>query len=243
MTLVESDVVIHREQSDSTALAAKLQAEIAQLRQEIDLLKQEKLDLEILLETTNEHSDCVENQLHEQALEALRQREEWFRTIAETTPVPVLISRILDGRIIYANAAANLAFTNPGSQLVGQCIWDLYCLYCDSQEHDALIGRVLQQGSVQNYELQANQVNGRCRWFSASLRRLMFNDELTLLSAFCDITERKLQEESLRKQIQELQVEIDHTKRVHQVAEIVQSDYFQELQAELQRLQYPTDVD
>jgi PAS domain S-box-containing protein len=201
MTLVEIDLVIHNELPHAAPAVAQLQTEIVQLRQEIAVLRQEKFDLEILLETTTEHSDSVEDQLHEQALEALRQREEWFRTIAEATPVPVLISRILDGQILYANTATILASANSGSSLIGQCIWDLYL---DAQERNTLIERVLQQGSVQNYEFQAQQIDGTCCWFSGSLRYLMFDDEPTILSALCDITERKGQEETLRKQIQEL---------------------------------------
>ena len=39
-----------------------------------------------------------------------------------------------------------------------------------------------------------------------------------------------IQEQSLRKEIEELRIEIDAVKRDKQVAEITDSDYFQELQ-------------
>jgi PAS domain S-box-containing protein len=240
MTLVEIDVVIHHQNSDITGSASGSNAEIMKLRRELTLLKQEKADLEILLETTTEHSDSVENQLHEQALEALRQREEWFRTIAEATPVPVLISRISDGEILYANSAAHLTFARSDVALAGQCISELYC---DANERDTLVNLVLQTGYVQNYELQAKRNDGTPLWIAASLRKLMFDDEPTILSALCDITARKLQEDALRRQIQELRIEIDHNKLAHQVAEIIETDYFQELQAEIERLRYSDPLD
>ncbi|MUG96672.1 hypothetical protein F7734_31770 [Scytonema sp. UIC 10036] len=46
----------------------------------------------------------------------------------------------------------------------------------------------------------------------------------------------KRQEEARKLQIQEIQIEIDLNKLVHQVAEITQTDYFQKLQAEVEYL-------
>lgn len=43
-------------------------------------------------------------------------------------------------------------------------------------------------------------------------------------------------EENLKQQVVELQIEIDQAKRSRQVAEIIQTDYFQELQSEVERL-------
>lgn len=216
------------------------QSEVMRLRQELAVLKQEKNDLEILLETTTEHSDSVTDQLHEKALEALRQREEWFRTIAEATPVPVMISRISDGAILYANTAAKLAFATATSELESQSILNLYH---NPAERDALVEQAIHKGDVQNYELQMQRMDGTCLWVTASLRTLVFDNEPTILSALCDITERKLKEDALRQQLEELQIEIDQTKVACQVAEIVQSDYFQALQAEIQQLQSLTQID
>jgi len=51
-----------------------------------------------------------------------------------------------------------------------------------------------------------------------------------------DITELKQQEESWKRQLEELQIEIDHKQRAKQVAEITSTDYFQELMAEADNL-------
>jgi translation initiation factor 1 (eIF-1/SUI1) len=67
---------------------------------------------------------------------------------------------------------------------------------------------------------------------------LTFNHESTLLTALCDITQRKQEEEALKRQVQEMRIEIDQARRAKQVTEIVQSDYFQQLQAEVERLRY-----
>nr|RNJ65132.1 MAG: MEKHLA domain-containing protein [Leptolyngbya sp. IPPAS B-1204] len=214
----------------------ELRAEVAALRRELSALKQEKTDLEILLEATAEHSDSVEAELHHTAIEALRQSEEWFRTIAEATPVPVMICRVEDSTILYANTAAGVMFGRTAEELLHQRSLEFYH---DPNERYRLLEAVKQDGSVQNFELQCKRADGNLFWVAASLRQLTFNQEPTLLTALHDITERKLAEEALKQQVRDMQIEIDHAKRARQVAEIIQTDYFQQLQAEVEQLRYP----
>jgi PAS domain S-box-containing protein len=215
---------------------SSLQSEIAALKRELKELKQEKADLEILLEATAEHSDSVEAELHSTAIAALKQSEEMFRTIAEATPVPVLISRPEDGTILYANAAASATFGISPEAFLSRSTLELYHDLSDRQK---LLDAIKNDGPVQNFELQCKRSDNTVFWVAASLRRLTFNGELTFLTALCDITERKQAEEVLKRQVQELQIEIDQVKLAQQVAEITQSDYFQELKAEVKRLRHP----
>lgn len=213
---------------------ATLQAENAALNRELAALRQEKTDLEILLETTAEHSDSVEAELHHTAIDALRQSEEWFRMIAEATPVPVLICRMQDSTILYANTAASAMFRLANQDLLGRRSLEL-CYHPNDRQ--TLLSAV-QAGTV-NLELQCQRADGQSFWVAASLRQLTFNHEPTLLTALHDVTQRKLEEEALKQQVREMQIEIDHARRAQQVAEIVQTDYFQQLQAEVERLRYP----
>ncbi|GAB4240687.1 MAG: hypothetical protein Kow00121_67080 [Elainellaceae cyanobacterium] len=215
---------------------AQLQAEVVALKRELTALKQEKTDLEILLEATAEHSDSVEADLHHTAIEALKHSEEWFRTIAEATPVPVLICRVEDGAILYANTAAGITFGLTVEELLKRRSLEFYHCPGDRQQ---LLDVVKCNGFVQNFELQFKRADGTPFWVTASLRQLTFSQEPTVLTALCDITQRKLEEEALKQQVREMQIEIDHAKRVQQVAEIVQTDYFQQLQAEVDLLRYP----
>lgn len=224
------------ELSETELQMTELQAEIAALKRELLALKQEKTDLEILLETTAEHSDSVEAELHHTAIEALQQSEEWFRTIAEATPVPVLICRVEDSAILYANTAASAAFGLISEELVGRQSLEFYH---NPDERHTLLETVKRDGFIQNFELQCQRSDGSLFWVAASLRQLTFNHEPTILTALHDITQRKLEEEALKRQVREMQIEIDHAKRAQQVAEIVQTDYFQQLQAEVERLRYP----
>jgi PAS domain S-box-containing protein len=223
-------------QGSQTEENAELQAEIAALRRELLDLKQEKADLEILLEATAEHSDSVEAELHNTAIAALKQSEEMFRTIAEATPVPVLISRLEDGVVLYANSVASTTFGIPPEEVLSHSTVEFYH---DPSDRQKLLNAIKCDGCVESFELQCERADGSLFWVAASLRRLTFNDEPAFLAALCDITQRKLEEEALKRQVQELQIEIDHARRARQVSEIVQSDYFQQLQAEVEYLRYP----
>ena len=85
--------------------------EIERLRQQVKDLKEEKADLEILLETTAEHSDTVETELRTRAFEAVREGEIKLAQFLEAIPIGVAV---LDsqGRPYYINRA--------GQQLLGQ---------------------------------------------------------------------------------------------------------------------------
>jgi class 3 adenylate cyclase/PAS domain-containing protein len=90
--------------------------EIERLRQQVKDLKEEKADLEILLETTAEHSDTVETELRSRAFEAVREGEIKLAQFLEAIPIGVAV---LDsqGRPYYINRA--------GQQLLGEGVLPL----------------------------------------------------------------------------------------------------------------------
>jgi PAS domain S-box-containing protein len=213
----------------------ELEAEIASLRSELDHLRQEKTDLEILLDATAEHSDVVEAELHSTAIAALKQSEEMFRTIAEAAPVPILVSRLADGTILYANASASQMFGIPIKAFSSRKTLEFYY---DLSDRQRLLEQVERTGSVQGVELQCQRDDRSLLWVTASLQKLVFQEEPALLVALCDITQRKAEEEALKRQVQDMQIEIDRAKCEKQVADIVQSDYFKQIQTEVERLRY-----
>jgi len=79
--------------------------EIASLRQELEQLKTEKVDLEILLDTMAEHSDSVEADLQNKAEEAVRESERRIAQFMEAMPIGVFVVDN-SGRTYYANQMA-----------------------------------------------------------------------------------------------------------------------------------------
>jgi len=104
--------------------------EIERLRQQVKDLKEEKADLEILLETTAEHSDTVETELRSRAFEAVREGEIKLAQFLEAIPIGVAV---LDsqGRPYYINRA--------GQQLLGQGVLQLNSVEDFSQSYQIYI--------------------------------------------------------------------------------------------------------
>ena len=94
--------------------------DVDRLRQELAVLRSEKADLEVLLETITEHSDVVEQTLHEEVQTTLQESEKRFRLILEANPVPVLISAGHDGKILYANASVGHVLGFSRQALLGR---------------------------------------------------------------------------------------------------------------------------
>ena len=108
-------------------------------------LEQERNDLATMLAMTTEHADTVEDDLHENAAEALLKSARQLRMIVEATPAPVLISRLADAEIVYANAMTGTLLRVPGQELLGRRIPELYF---DPADRAPLLKALEDQGFV-----------------------------------------------------------------------------------------------
>ena len=160
----------------------------------LDDVQREKADLEILLETTTEHSDTLEAQLQNTVEKVIRQSEEQLQLIAEASPAPILITQV-DGTILYANAASSATFGLSIQELLGRPVQDFYV---DLTKREQVLADFVLQGSVQNCEFQLKRADGSPFWVITSLRPFLFNGTSAILGTFWDISDRKQAEESLR---------------------------------------------
>ena len=119
--------------------------QIALLRAEVESLREERNDLELLLETTTDHSDVMEEELHNKAEEALRKSAEQLRMIIGATPVPVMISRIHDGQIVYANMIAGPLFGLSSQALLQRRTLEFYH---NPDDRAALFAKLEREGEV-----------------------------------------------------------------------------------------------
>src|SRR5262249_31632355 len=117
--------------------------------------------------------------------EALRESERRLRLIVEATPVPVVISRMADNQIVYANAMAGPLVGLPTEALLGRKGTDFYR---DPADQARLLAGLTKGGQVKHQEVQFETVDGTPLWVDVSLRTLEFNDALSLLSAWHNIT-------------------------------------------------------
>ena len=187
-----------------------LRRQIFTLRQKITEIEVEKTDLELLLEVHTNHSDNVADELLTQVEDTLRESAKRFRLIAEATPVPVVISHLADGTIVYANKLAGLLVHAPLDQILGYNALDFFY---NPHQRRTLLDILTQQGYVKDHEIQLKNLDGTILWVSASIQPLTFDGVPCLLSAFYDLTERKQAEEE-RARFAAMQQELDFAQRI-----------------------------
>jgi PAS domain S-box-containing protein len=146
--------------------------------------------------------------------EALRESEERFRAIAETTPIQISVIRVSDGKILYTNRAYYEAFGFKEGELKGHRAPDLYA---NPADRDALVKTLEEQGTLQNYEIRVKRTDGKLFWVSVSGRKIHFGGEESILGASIDITKRKEAEEALNRAHAELEIRI--RERTRELAE------------------------
>ncbi|MEG3991336.1 adenylate/guanylate cyclase domain-containing protein [Microcoleus sp. S28C3] len=195
--------------------------EIERLRQQVEDLKEEKADLEILLETTAEHSDTIETELRYRALEAVREGEIKLAKFLEAIPIGVAV---LDarGRPYYVNHA--------GKQLFGKGVLPLNAVEDLSESYQIYIAgtdtiypyenlpivRALRGESAKSDDLEIHQPDKKV---SVEILGTPIFDEggkvAFAIAVFQDITERKQSEAErhlkLNKSLESLAAELDLT--------------------------------
>lgn len=122
-------------------------------------------------------------------------REDRFRMIVDAAPIPLTISHVADGTVVYANQQVGSTFGLPTEALLGRQTSDFYATVDDRQ---AMLERLLPDGYVPYLEVPARKADGTPFWVAVSLRLLTLEHEPYILSAFYDITPRKQAEESAR---------------------------------------------
>ncbi|HXV61947.1 MAG TPA: PAS domain S-box protein [Vicinamibacteria bacterium] len=125
--------------------------------------------------TTNDHSDEL-------------------GTILDAAPFPLLISRLSDGEVLYANDRIAELVGLTARELVGNKTPDFYQSPADRK---ALLAELERAGRVTDYELRLRDKEGRERWALASVARARLRGEDVLVVGLNEITERKAAERAL----------------------------------------------
>ena len=177
-------------------------------------------------------------------LKKKRQREQEIvyaaqRLIAESTPVPILMFQIPDGRILYANSTATNFFGLSKPAFLEHSFWG-FCHHLD--EHNSLLSKLIQDGIVQDRELRMKRADNTLFWATVSISPLQLNQESVGLAAFWDISDRKQAEAILRQneaklkqQLAALKVEINEINLREEVSEITGTDFFKDLKEKAAR--------
>ena len=122
----------------------------------------------------------------------LQASEARFRTIVETSPVPLCITSMPDGRILYSNEPLRQLFGIGEGKSAA-----LVDLYVDKTERQRLTDHLSTEGSFVNTEVRFRRPDGKQFWAIATARVATYGDSPAIYIGLNDITLRRQMEEEL----------------------------------------------
>jgi PAS domain S-box-containing protein len=161
----------------------------------------------------------------------LRESEEKFRVLAETTPAGIIVHQGED--IVYVNPAVIHATGYTEQEFLKMKFWDL--AHEDLRETVKERGLARQQGEAvpRRYEYKWIDKSGKERWALLSGARIEFKGKPAGIATLIDITERKRMEEELRNAYDELEKRVkERTAELQSANELLEREIVERKQAE-----------
>jgi len=125
----------------------------------------------------------------------LKRADEQLHTLIESSPVPLLISRLADGRIVYVNETLAKLVGYSVNEMLGM---KTLAFYADPSDREKIIEKLKVQKHVPGQELRIRRRDGADFWTIASLGITELNGEVVIVGGFYDISDRKEAERALR---------------------------------------------
>jgi PAS domain S-box-containing protein len=124
---------------------------------------------------------------------ALKESEQRFRALSETSPVGVGVSSA-DGIILYANPCYELILGYNRGELVGK---NASGLYWNPDDRRSWVGLLKDTGVVRDIETQLKKKDGSIVWVLINISPILFEGKEAVIGTIQDITERKKAEAEL----------------------------------------------
>ncbi len=130
----------------------------------------------------------------EEAHIKLQQADERTRSIIDASPVPLIVTRIDNGTILYANKHLGSLVGYTVEELEGQSSPDFYY---DPNERQQVVNQLETHGMLDNHEVRIKHRDGRVIWCIFSLVASIVDDVKVIIGGLYDISQRKEAEEKL----------------------------------------------
>lgn len=170
--------------------------------------------------------------------EELRIAEEKYRSIFQNA-LEGIFQASPEGHFISVNPAmARLyGYGSPEEMLAGMTNIGTQ-VYVNPESQIQFNRQLEQYGEVKNFAYQIYRRDGAIVWLEENTRAVRSKDgQLLYFEGIVeDVTNRKREEEILKRTIEELRIEIDQKKLEQEVAKITESEYFKKLQDEVSNL-------
>jgi PAS domain S-box-containing protein len=132
--------------------------------------------------------------------QALRESEQMVRIVLEACPVPISMSRLDDGLLIYESPSAKALFNCDETTKVGS----VASRWVDLDARKAYLERLKRDGAVDGLEVHYKKIGGEEFFAELSTRLIEFKGETVTVTNVFDLTERKLAEAELAHQRERL---------------------------------------
>jgi PAS domain S-box-containing protein len=128
---------------------------------------------------------------------ALRESESLVRSILESSPVPVAMTRAADGLVIYESPASRRIFGRMQQSGEASYIRDIYVNPGDRQRY---LEELRKEGTLEGFEVQLRRADGQIIWASLTASLIEYQGEEMIVASAHDLTERLAVEEQMARQ-------------------------------------------
>ncbi|MGE0072438.1 MAG: diguanylate cyclase [Thiomonas sp.] len=136
-----------------------------------------------------------EAQAAQQARAAAEQSEQNLQRLFDAAPMPLVLVRTADARVLRYNAAAKTLF-DPGDRYNDAIFTTDF--YAQPQQRQQLLARLQAEGAVRQVEVQMKTADGRPLDVLFSMRMVRFAGEDCVITGMVEITAQKRLEHQLR---------------------------------------------
>ncbi len=131
--------------------------------------------------------------------EQLREREERFRTLADTTSTAILIFQ--GEKFTYVNKATEKISGFSRDELLTMRVWDVMDPEFRDLVRDRGMARQRGESTPDRYEVKIRCKNGTDRWVDYTAGKIQWEGKPAVIGTAFDITERKRGEKALQEQL------------------------------------------
>ena len=162
------------------------------------------------------------------AEDELRFSEELFAKAFRATPNGMIISRMIDGKIVDANDSLCKIYGYTREEILGRSSLALE-MFANPSDRQKAIEQITATGQLRDYEIRICRKSGELRHASISAERILINEEPHLITIISDITDRKRADEALHQANMDLKSAIEKATK----ASAIKSEFLANMSHEI----------